>query len=388
MSHTPNVTMTSCLPDHRVASYETLIHKTRRNIADLAKQPATWSYDPDGDFANWQEGFFEIGNWTSSFFTGMALIAWNETEDEHFIRKVLELDPLYQKKLAAHAADTMHDLGFLYSLHSVMLHKLTGEACHRELGLKAAETLANRFVPEGNYIRAWGRMDEKGTDWDAMAIIDCMMNLPLLYWATEETGDPRFKDIAIRHSNMTMEKFIRDDDSVFHAYRFDPASGEPLRGENYCGYGLDSHWSRGTAWAIHGFAMGYRYTGDERYLDASLRLSRKFISLLDDEIIPLWDFRLPEELRHNAGDASAAAIVVCGFQELEAAGKADPEITTCKDALLDRLCSPDYFNPDPSIRGGLQGCWAGRNGHAFTSWGDYFLMQALAHENGMTINWW
>jgi unsaturated chondroitin disaccharide hydrolase len=384
------------LSSERGAAYETLIHKTRRNIADLVRQPTTWSNDPAGDFSNWKEGFMEIGNWTTSFFTGMALIAWNETEDEHFIREVLALDPLYQEKLGKYAADTMHDLGFLYSLHSVALHKVTGDGCHRELALKAAELLAARFVPTGNFIRAWGRMDATGVNThndgfiatDDMAIIDCMMNLPLLYWASDETGDRRFKEIAIKHSDTTLANFIREDDSVFHAYRFDPVSGAPARGENYCGYGVDTHWARGTAWAIYGFAMGYRYTGDERYLHASLRVARRFISLLDDEIIPIWDFILPDDPKVHIRDSSAASIAVCAFQELEAAGKAEPALTACKHALLDRLCTPAYLDKDLAVRGVLKHGQVGMAVDAYTSWGDYYLMEALARENGMAVTWW
>jgi unsaturated chondroitin disaccharide hydrolase len=395
--NTTHLSPPSRLSGARGTAYETLIAKTRRNIADLAMQPTTWSWAVDGDYSKWMEGFFEIGNWTSSFFTGMALIAWNETEDEHFIREVLALDPLYQQKLEGeNADDTMHDLGFLYSLYSVALFKLTGDARHRDLGLKAAAALANRFNAAGNYIRAWGRMDSTGVDThndgfiitNDMAIIDCMMNLPLLYWASEETGDPSFKDIAIRHSDTTLVNFIREDDSLYHAYRFDLATGAPARGENYCGYGVDSYWARGTAWAIYGFAIGYRHTGDERYLNASLRIARKFISELDDEIVPIWDFRLPDDPKLRIRDSSAAAVAVCAFQELEAAGKAEPAMTACKNALLDRLCSPAYLDQDPAVRGVLKHGQVGMAVDAYTSWGDYYLMEALARENGMAISWW
>ena len=368
----------------RVTAFETLIRKTRRNIADLVEQPTTWSWDAGGDFSKWQEGFFDIGNWTTSFFTGMALIAWNETEDEYFIRNVLELDPLYQKKAGEHAADTMHDLGFLYSLYAVALYKLTGESRHRDLGLKAAAVLANRFVPDGSYIRAWGRMDEPDTDYAGLAIIDCMMNLPLLYWASAETGDPRFSEIAIKHSDTTLRHFIREDDSVYHAFRFGARHG----GENYCGYGVESHWARGTAWAIYGFAMGYRHTGDGRYLDASLRMTRKFLSLLDDGIVPVWDFRLPDDPALHIRDSSAAAIAACGILELETAGVTDAELGAWKHKLIDRLCSPSYMNTDPMVRGSVKHGQVGMAVDAYTSWGDYYLMEALAREAGMGIPWW
>ncbi len=371
-------------------AFDVCVSKTRGNIKAMADKPTTWALSVTGCYADWNEQFYEIGNWTNSFFTGMALLAWCETEDEHFMREVGRLEPWYRAKVNEHSADTMHDLGFLYSLYSVALHKLTGDVRHRELGIRAADVLADRFVPEGNYIRAWGRMDETDTDYAGLAIIDCMMNLPLLYWASDETGDARYRDIAIRHSETTLKHFIREDDSVYHSYRFGP-DGRPAGGDNYCGRAVESHWARGTAWAIYGFALGHRHTGDARYLDASLRVARKFISLLDEEVVPVWDFRLgpgEEKLR----DSSAAAVAVCAFQELEAQGAADEVISSVKEAMLKKLCSSEYLDTDPEIQGILKlaeaGDGVGRAKSAYTSWGDYYFMEALAREMGMEKTWW
>jgi len=377
-------------PSAQSHALDVCIAKIRSNIRQLADKPTTWALAIDGDYAAWNEGFYEIGNWTTSFFTGMAVIAFKQTGDRYFLEETTRLESFYESKVGEHSADTMHDIGFLYSLYSIALYKVTGEAKHRELALKAAQVLADRFIPEGNYIRAWGRMDDHSSDYAGLAIIDCMMNLPLLYWASEETGDPRFKDIALRHSDTTLANFIRDDDSVYHSFRFD-RSGTPTGGDNYCGRGVESHWARGATWAIYGFAMGYRYTGDERYLDASLRLARKFISLLDEEVVPIWDFRLDAE-GPFIRDSSAAAIAVCAFQELEALGAADATISAAKAALLERLCSPDYLDADPGIKGVLKqgevGDGVGKAKTAYTSWGDYYFMEALARESGMAINWW
>src|ERR1039457_5424954 len=139
-------------------AFDLCVRKTRSNIQRLANEPKTAALAVDGNYFGWQEGFFEIGNWTSSFFTGMALVAWRETEDEFFLQQVLRLAPWYRDKVFKHDADTMHDLGFLYSLYSVALFKLTGDRAHREVGLRAAEVLASRFIPAGGYLRAWGRM--------------------------------------------------------------------------------------------------------------------------------------------------------------------------------------------------------------------------------------
>ncbi len=374
-------------PERRVAllqrAFDLCVQKSRRNIKDLADEPKTWSWAVDGDYSKFKEGFFEIGNWTSSFFTGMALLAWRETEDEYFLQQVLRLAPAYCEKAMVRYLEMHHDAGFLYTLYSVALYKLTGDRAHREVGLAAAVALYQRFNPGGNFIRAWGRLDT--AEHDNMAIIDCMMNLPLLYWASGETGDPKYRDAAVRQADTSLKCFIRLDDSVLHAFRFDRNTGQPLHGDNYCGHAVDSYWARGAAWAIYGFALSHRYTGDPKYLEASLRLARKFIAQLDAEIVPRWDFRLPRG-SWLVRDASAAAVVVCGFQELQKRGAADALILKTKDALLYRICSDAYLDFNAACRGVLQSAYGDKV--AYSSWGDYFLMEALARELFQFEGWW
>jgi unsaturated chondroitin disaccharide hydrolase len=367
------------------------VRKTRRNITDLPDSGTTWSWAVDGDYSKYQEGFFEIGNWTTSFFTGMALLAWRETEDEFFLHQTLRLAPAYREKAMVRYLDMRHDAGFLYTLYSVALYKLTGDPVHREVGLAAAEALFQRFNAKGNFIRAWGRLDEplgqflNGRRTDNMAIIDCLMNLPLLYWATRETGDRKFHEVAVRHADTTRQCFVRADDSVGHACRFNLLTGASLGLDNACGFNADSYWARGAAWAIYGFALSHRYTGEARYLEAALRVARKFIAQLDDEIVPVWDFRLPPEAS-RIRDASAAAVAVCGFQELHKLGAADETIRTAKDALLSRICSDDYLDSTESCRGILKSAYG--NQVAYSSWGDYFLMEAVDRELNQGETFW
>lgn len=374
-------------------AFDTCAGKVRKNLPDLARSGRSWAFAVEGaggDYEDWEEDFSDIGNWTTGFFTGMGLLAWLKTGDNAYLKAVEGMDSLYQRKVTDGAADTMHDLGFLYSPYSVALYQLTGGERHKDLALKAAELLAARFIPQGNHIRAWGRMDEAGTDYDGLAIIDCMMNLSLLYWASDVTGDPMFRDIAVRHSDATLALFLRDDGSVYHAYRFDP-DGTPRCPDNYCGRAVESHWARGAAWAMYGFALGYRHTGDIRYLDASLRVTRKWLSLLDEEVVPVWDFRI-EPGEEKLRDSSAAAIAVCAIQVLDGMGHADARMLDRKDALLARLCSDDYFDDSPGARGVLRkgevGDGVGKARSAYTSWGDYYLMEALARELGLKVTWW
>ena len=371
-------------------AFDLCVRKTRRNIKDLADAPKTWSNDVDGDYPRWNEGFFEIGNWTSSFFTGMALLAWRETEDEYFLQQTCRLAPAYREKVFTRYRDTHHDLGFLYTLYSVALYKLTQDKAHREVGLRAAEMLYQRFNHQGGFIRAWGQINTP--EQDNMAIIDCLMNLPLLYWAALESGDRKYHDVAVRHADTTLKYFVRPDDSVFHAFRFDLKTGKPIGGDNYCGRSVDSHWARGASWAIYGFALSYKYTRDAKYLDASSRLALKFLSLLDGELVPAWDFHVPTG-EGALRDSSALAVAACGLMELAQQGGQDSRLFHSIRPMLLRLCADDYLNCSDSCRGVLRDGQVGLNGpgsaqNAYTSWGDYYLMEALARELHQGETWW
>lgn len=371
-------------------AFEICIEKTRRNIRRLADEPKTCALAPDGDYFSWPEGFFDIGNWTSSFFTGMALISFQITKDTEFLKQVNRLAGAYSDKLYRHGMDTMHDLGFLYSLYSVGLWKVTGSTEQRSLGIKAAEELAKRFIPAGEYIQAWGRMDERGTDFEALAIVDCMMNLPLLFWASEETGNDFFRQLAIKHANTTAKLFVRSDDSVCHAYRFDIETGAPAHEDNYCGAAVGSHWSRGTAWAIYGFALAHRYTGIPGYRGIAQRLAKRFMSLLDEERVPVWDFCLsPQD--GSIRDSSAAAIAATAFYELDQIAPGEPLYRRTADELLLKLCER-YLDTSAEIPGLLRdaqvGDCVGVAKNAYASWGDFYFVEALARRlHGLPTYW-
>lgn len=377
-------------PNDLRRALELCVQKTRTNIKDFTNQPTTtWSHDVAGYYEKYQEGFYDIGNWTTSFFTGMALLAWRETEDEYFVQQTLRLAPLYHEKAVHRFLDMHHDAGFLYSLYSVGLYKLTGDKAHRDVGIAAANALAQRFNEKGNFIRAWGRLDSD--EHANMAIIDCLMNLPLLHWASAETGDQRYRHIAIKHADMALQCFIRPDGSINHAYRFDLETGKPIGPDNFCGFNQQSHWARGATWAIYGFALSYGYTCDQRYLDASVRVAKKFIAQLDAAVVPVWDFKLPAEATREC-DASAAAIMVCALQELEKLHAADESMRQIKSALLTKICTDEFLDHNPECRGVLKKCQTG-NGlgkarHSYTSWGDYFLMEALTRELNLGEPFW
>lgn len=387
-----------------------LVQKTERNMEKIGSHLREFVGRPDGQyFQGERENYLSLShifNWTQSFFTGEACLAYHTTKKNQFLQWNYQFYEDYYKKVFETPLETMHDTGFLYSPYAVAMYQITGDPKMKELGVKAADELAKRFVPKGGYLRAWGRMDDVTppyvdqqlaknhffTESRGLAIVDCMMNIPLLFWAGKVTGHPYYSRIAQIHADTTLRYFVREDDTVCHAWRFDEETGESLGEANYCGYGVGSHWARGTAWAIYGFAIAYDYTKKPEYLDASVRLARKFIELSGGQP-PIWDFRLPKEtpaiycgekqdwmtwdVTDSANcskvlDTSAAAITVCGIFEI-LRHRRDSQLENAAETLLKTLCS-SYLDPDPEVPGMLRE----QNGNGcYTSFGDYYLMEAL-----------
>ena len=368
---------------------EKLIGKIRRNIRlirdDLREFPAS----REGDYLPHREQAIPLShifNWTQSFFPGMALWAYLDTGDEDFLKWALCFKGQYEDKVFRAPMETMHDLGFLYSPYAVMLYEITGDETFKAMAIRAADALAMRFIPRGQFIRAWGRMDDVIPDYidptlakncffresTGLAIVDSMMNLPLLFRASVWTGHPFYRRVAMAHADTTLRFFLREDHSVCHAYRFSEETGEPLGEANYCGYSNGSHWARGTAWAIYGFALAYGYTGETRYLDAAGRLLDKFMRECG-EGLPAWDFRLPPGEARNP-DSSAAAIALCGVMELQKKIER-PALEAFKRRLRGWL--EPCVDEDETRMGLLRE----QNGlHTYAPYGDYFLVESMMKE--------
>ena len=369
---------------------EKLMKKIENNIKKIGTDLRAFPECTDGDYLKNRENSIKIGhifNWTQSFFVGMALWAYKDNKNEELLKWSEQFKAEYYDKVFKTPMETMHDIGFLYSPYAVMLYNITGDESYKEIALKAADILAMRYEPKGGYIRAWGRMDyeipeyvDKNlakdhffTESKGLAIVDCMMNLPLLFWASEVTGHPFYKRIAIMHADTTMKNFIRDDYSVKHAYRFSEETGKAIGEANYCGFSNGSHWARGTSWAIYGFAAAYNYTEKDEYMDTAMGLLDKFMKECRGDI-PAWDFRLPDGYE-KIPDTSAAAVVLCAIMEIER-HKTNLALKNYKQLLREKL--EKYIDYDIDTMGILKE----QNGrHCYASYGDYFLIESYMKEN-------
>ena len=321
-----------------------------------------------------------LDNWISGFWPGMLWIYYDMTGDIKYRDAAWDWD-IRMERLTLEESRFHHDVGFQHLPTSILKYKLTGDADGKRRGLAAANFLAGRFNLAGQYLRAWNR------DLPGWAIIDCLMNLSLLYWAAYEGKDPRFSHIATAHADMALRHMIRPDGSTCHVAVFDPASGELLEYKGWQGYAPDSCWSRGNAWALYGMTNTYRYTGDIKYLQASERVAHHFIASLPDDMIPPWDFRAPN-IDTEPRDTSAAAIAASGLLEL--AELAPSEMGAVYYAAAKRIIaslSKGYsaFN-EPEHEGILHGATGSKpdntNVNVSLIYGDYYYVEALAKLRG------
>jgi len=248
--------------------------------------------------------------WTAGFWPGLLWLVYRDTQDES-LRVLGESCEVQLDQVIADYYRLDHDIGFMWQLTSVARFKLLGEEESKRRALLAANLLSARFNIKGRYIRAWNpwQPEEDNSGW---AIIDCAMNLSLLHWASEISGDPRYKHIAIAHADTILEHFIRPDGSVNHIVIFDAASGEKIGVNGGQGYSEQSAWSRGSAWALYGMALSYKHTGEDRFLHAAQRVAHFFIANLPEDYVPVWDFRIPGEVQ-GYRDTSAGACAACGL---------------------------------------------------------------------------
>lgn len=257
-------------------------------------------------------------NWVAGFWGGLNQLLYNYTKNEDYLTTAKNTELLMDEGLKMF--DRLHhDVGFMWHILSVANYRITGDEASRTRGLYAATTLASRYVLSGGFIRAWNGT-WNGLDTMGVTIIDCLMNLPLLYWASKEKNDDRFKQIAMSHADMVLRDHLRPDGSVNHIVIHDRETGEMIDSHGGQGYGHGSSWSRGQSWAVYGLTISYLHTGEQRYLDGAKRVANYFIANCCDDWLPRSDFRAPSE--PVVYDSTAGACTACGLIEL---AKALPE---------------------------------------------------------------
>ena len=338
---------------------------------------------------NKKDGSWETATsyyWVSGFFPGCLWYMYEWTSDpdwEDWARK-------WSAGLEEEKYDTTnHDLGFKIFCSFGNGYRLTKDSIYKEIILQASESLASRYNAKVGCIKSWNwnkdRVLENNwkEDYKFPVIIDNMMNLELLFWASKNGGKKEWYDMAFNHALKTRENHIRTNGTTYHIVQYDSATGEVKRRHTHQGYSDESTWSRGQAWGIYGFTMTYRETKDARFLETAQNLANYFINNLPEDYIPYWDFNAPN-IPDEEKDSSAGAIAASGLLELS---KLSLDLELKKKYreialnMLKSLSSSEYLSKGTNNRAILLHGVGGRpmNNEVDVSliYGDYYFIEGL-----------
>lgn len=327
----------------------------------------------------------ENEDWTEGFYTGEIWIAYELTGDNFFKEIGLKHVESFLERIQRRICVDHHDMGFLYSLSCVAAYKLTGSEMGKQAALMAADNLISRYQEKGQFIQAWG---ELGAENNYRLIIDCLLNLPILYWASEVTGDEKYETIAKKHIETSLKVIMRPDYSTYHTHFFNKETGEPTYGVTFQGNRDGSVWARGQAWGIYGVALSYKYIRKLEYIDVFKKITDFFIESLPKDLVPFWDFDFTDGSTEPR-DASSAAIAVCGMLEMSKYLEEEDAAyyTSIAKKILKSLID-HYSVKDSSVSNGqlLHGTYArdsefngcsNRGVDECNTWGDYYYCEAL-----------
>ena len=319
--------------------------------------------------------------WCSGFFPGSLWYIYEYTGNE----EVLALARKQTAKLHGICGrKTDHDIGFQVNCSFGNGYRLTGDTTYLPEIQDAAAKLAKRFYPAAQVIRSW----DWGKKWSCPVIIDNMMNLELLMNAHELFGTDSLQSIALSHANTTMVNHFREDYTTFHLFDYDKQTGEIRGKQTVQGYADDSAWARGQAWAVYGYSMMYRETGNKDYLVQSENVARMLLDRLPEDGIPYWDFDSPE-IPEDVKDASAAAVMASAFVELStltADKKLAKDCLAMAERQLRALSSDEYLAAEGECGGFiLKHSTGNKPGNsevdAPLSYADYYFLEALVRIN-------
>ena len=327
-------------------------------------------------------------DWTSGFFPGELWFMYEYTKDNKWRERAEEftenLEGLRNYK-------GTHDLGFLiYNSFGNGL-RLTDNESYKQVVFDAAYSLASRYKPEAGIIRSWDHNRDK---WQCPVIIDNMMNLELLFWAFKESGDSTFYNIAVSHADKTMENHFRPDFGTYHVVDYDTITGEVLNRHTHQGYAHESTWSRGEAWALYGYTMMFRETGNKAYLDQAVNVAEYIFTHpnLPEDLVPYWDYNAPE-IPNEPRDASAASIAASALYELSSYVENTENAELFRnyaDTILDNLTTG--YRAAPGTNGGflLMHSTGSKAGNSEIDvplvYADYYFLEALIRKDKLENN--
>jgi unsaturated chondroitin disaccharide hydrolase len=298
---------------------------------------------------NEQTGKFDARDikwWCSGFYPGTLWYIYEQTKNPE-IRKEAERSLKVIEPNQHYTGN--HDLGFMIYCSFGNAYRITGNEAYKKIIFNASEALSTRYRPSIKSIQSWNKNDY----FNCPVIIDNMMNLEMMLWATQNGADKKYWDISVTHANTTIKEHFRPDNSSYHIVDYDLDSGKVLRKATFQGAANTSAWARGQAWALYGFVTMYRFTKDEKYLEQSEKIAEFILNHpnLPQDMIPYWDFDAPLMPKAKR-DASAGAIIASALFELGQYSEQKKKYVESATGMIKSLASPPY-KADVNTNGGF-----------------------------------
>lgn len=344
-------------------------------ITKLRKQlPKFQNAFPSACTTNMKYRIKNNDDWTNGFWTAMMWQSYQITNEIEFKQQAENQLVSFQRRLADNFILNHHDIGFLYSLSAYAGYEITGSENAKQMVLTAANILIGRFQKKGQFIQAWGDLDNPQ---EYRLIIDSLLNLPLLFEATKISGNLKYMTIGQKHYQQVIEHIIRPDYSTYHTFYFDSQTGQPLKGATHQGYSDNSCWARGQAWILLGMPLYHRFFNETDQHELYQKLLTYYLKHLSADGIPYWDMIFTEK-DHQPKDSSAAAIAACGLIEAERQGYLiNGRELAC--GIVYRL-GESYLTKDNEeglLQHGVYAYAEHKGVDEANLWGDYFFMEAL-----------
>ncbi|MGY3791666.1 glycoside hydrolase family 88 protein [Aquimarina sp. 433] len=321
-------------------------------------------------------------DWTSGFFPGSLWNIYRLTDDTRYRDRAKEWTAFIEKEKYN---DKTHDMGFKVFCSFGNGYKILNDPTYKDIIIASAKTLSTRYNDKIGAIRSW---DFNKEEWQFPVIIDNMMNLELLFEASEYSQDQRYHDIAEQHAKTTLKNHFRTDNSSYHVVDYDTITGNIRSKVTHQGFGKESSWARGQAWGLYGYTMAYRYTESTEFLEQAKKIATFLIhhNRLPEDGIPYWDFdapKIPKEPR----DASAAAIIASAMIELYEY-TTDKKYLEFSDKIMSSLSSENYVIQDktevPFILNHSTGNWPKNDEiNGPISYADYYFLEAILRRKAL-----
>ncbi len=290
-------------------------------------------------FQNGKIKFVGKSAWTSGFFAGtlweMYALTGDKTFADYAKRQTDNLEEI--KFLTSH-----HDIGFMMnsSFGGALEYApdLVDQKAYKDVLIQSAKSLCTRFHPGAGIIQSWNTSEK----WLCPVIIDNMMNLELLFKATQFSGDSTYWKVAVSHADKTLQNHFRSDYSTYHVVDYDPETGEIRAKQTAQGYGDETAWARGQSWGLYGFTMAYRFTKDQRYLDQAEHIANFLLTnkTMPEDLVPYWDFDCPD-IPNTYREVTCAAIMASAFCELYSITGKQLYLDSA-DKIITSLAKPEY----------------------------------------------